>query len=85
MEENPSQAIYTNIGGTKNLADLSCLYNVKKFVMISTDKAVPSNVMGANKRIEVYAILVVKTDNEERSTTKFITTRFGNFWGLMGL
>jgi FlaA1/EpsC-like NDP-sugar epimerase len=40
MEENPSQAIYTNIGGTKNLADLSCLYNVKKFVMISTDKAV---------------------------------------------
>jgi dTDP-D-glucose 4,6-dehydratase len=38
MEENPSQAIYTNIGGTKNLADLSCLYNVKKFVMISTDK-----------------------------------------------
>jgi FlaA1/EpsC-like NDP-sugar epimerase len=45
MEENPSQAIYTNIGGTKNLADLSCLYNVKKFVMISTDKAVPSNVI----------------------------------------
>ncbi|HEY4628958.1 MAG TPA: SDR family NAD(P)-dependent oxidoreductase, partial [Flavobacterium sp.] len=49
MEENPSQAILTNIEGTKNLADLSCLYKVKKFVMVSTDKAVnPSNVMGAS-------------------------------------
>jgi FlaA1/EpsC-like NDP-sugar epimerase len=50
--ENPSASDTTNIAGTKNLADLSCLYNVKKFVMVSTDKAVnPSNVMGASKRI----------------------------------
>lgn len=52
MEDNPCQAIFTNIKGTKNLADLACAYNVKKLVMLSTDKAVnPSNVMGASKRI----------------------------------
>jgi FlaA1/EpsC-like NDP-sugar epimerase len=88
MEENPSQAIYTNIGGTRNIADLSCLYNVKKFVMISTDKAVnPSNVMGASKRIaEKYVqSLSLKTDNlGKNSTTKFITTRFGNVLGSNG-
>jgi FlaA1/EpsC-like NDP-sugar epimerase len=88
MEENPSQAIFTNIGGTKNLADLSCLYRVKKFVMISTDKAVnPSNVMGASKRIaEKYVqSLSLKTQRMgEENSTKFITTRFGNVLGSNG-
>ncbi|MFE3869205.1 polysaccharide biosynthesis protein [Flavobacterium sp. LS2P90] len=88
MEENPSQAILTNIEGTKNLADLSCLYKVKKFVMVSTDKAVnPSNVMGASKRIaEKYVqSLQLKSQNEgENIVTKFITTRFGNVLGSNG-
>ena len=88
MEENPSQAILTNIEGTKNLADLSCLYKVKKFVMVSTDKAVnPSNVMGASKRIaEKYVqSLQLKSQKEESiPTTKFITTRFGNVLGSNG-
>lgn len=88
MEENPSQAILTNIEGTKNLADLSCLYRVKKFVMVSTDKAVnPSNVMGASKRIaEKYVqSLQLKVQNEgEKNVTKFITTRFGNVLGSNG-
>nr|WP_269686743.1 nucleoside-diphosphate sugar epimerase/dehydratase [Flavobacterium lacustre] len=88
MEENPSQAILTNIEGTKNLADLSCLYKVKKFVMVSTDKAVnPSNVMGASKRIaEKYVqSLQLKSQKEESlHTTKFITTRFGNVLGSNG-
>ncbi len=88
MEENPSQAILTNIEGTKNLADLSCLYKVKKFVMVSTDKAVnPSNVMGASKRIaEKYVqSLQLKTQKENGiHYTKFITTRFGNVLGSNG-
>jgi len=88
MEENPSQAILTNIGGTKNLADLACLYKVKKFVMISTDKAVnPSNVMGASKRISEKYVqsLQLKIQNVgEKNTTKFITTRFGNVLGSNG-
>jgi FlaA1/EpsC-like NDP-sugar epimerase len=88
MEENPSQAILTNIGGTKNIADLSCLYKVEKFVMISTDKAVnPSNVMGASKRIaEKYVqSLSLKTQRTgNKNTTKFITTRFGNVLGSNG-
>ncbi|MDX6190106.1 polysaccharide biosynthesis protein [Flavobacterium sp. FlaQc-52] len=88
MEENPSQAILTNIKGTKNLADLSCKYNIKKFVMVSTDKAVnPSNVMGASKRIaEKYVqSLFLKNQKEENQTaTKFITTRFGNVLGSNG-
>ncbi|MNF65949.1 UDP-N-acetyl-alpha-D-glucosamine C6 dehydratase [compost metagenome] len=88
MEENPSQAILTNIEGTKNLADLSCQYNVKKFVMVSTDKAVnPSNVMGASKRIaEKYVqSLQLKSIKEKGSHgTKFITTRFGNVLGSNG-
>ena len=82
MEENPCQAIFTNIKGTKNLADLSCRYNVKKFVMVSTDKAVnPSNVMGASKRIaEKYVQSLQLKDQLEKGSeaTKFITTRFGN-------
>lgn len=88
MEENPSQAILTNIGGTKNLADLSCLYKVRKFVMISTDKAVnPSNVMGASKRISEKYVqsLSLKTERKVgEKTTKFITTRFGNVLGSNG-
>ena len=88
MEENPSQAILTNIQGTKNLADLACKYNVKKFVMVSTDKAVnPSNVMGASKRIaEKYVqSLHLRSQREDHSNaTKFITTRFGNVLGSNG-
>ncbi|WP_428979044.1 polysaccharide biosynthesis protein [Flavobacterium acetivorans] len=88
MEENPSQAILTNIEGTKNLADLSCEYGVKKFVMVSTDKAVnPSNVMGASKRIaEKYVQSLQQKSREEQcvKATKFITTRFGNVLGSNG-
>ena len=80
MEDNPSEAIYTNVLGTKNLVDLSIVYEVGKFVMISTDKAVnPTNVMGASKRIaEVYA------QSNKHVKTKFITTRFGNVLGSNG-
>lgn len=88
MEENPSQAILTNIEGTKNLADLSCLYKVKKFVMVSTDKAVnPSNVMGASKRIAekyVQSLQLKNKNDAEDNVTKFITTRFGNVLGSNG-
>jgi len=81
MEDNPSEAILTNVKGTKNLVDLSCEFNVFKFVMISTDKAVnPTNVMGASKRIaEIYA-----QKANSKSATKFITTRFGNVLGSNG-
>jgi FlaA1/EpsC-like NDP-sugar epimerase len=80
MEDNPSEAIYTNVLGTKNLVDLSLEFEVKKFVMVSTDKAVnPTNVMGASKRIaEIYA------QSNVFSKTKFITTRFGNVLGSNG-
>ncbi len=87
MEENPSQAIFVNVMGTKNLADLSLKFNIEKFVMISTDKAVnPSNVMGASKRIaEKYVqSLFFQEKNVNTSTTKFITTRFGNVLGSNG-
>jgi len=88
MEENPSQAILTNVDGTKNLADLACQYGVKKFVMISTDKAVnPSNVMGASKRIAekyVQSLHLKCKENNELYATKFITTRFGNVLGSNG-
>ena len=87
MEENPAQAIFTNVKGTKNLADLSIKYNVGRFVMISTDKAVnPSNVMGASKRIaEKYVQSLSFADKTEVSpVTKFITTRFGNVLGSNG-
>lgn len=87
MEENPCEAIFTNVLGTKNLADLSLENNVKKFVMVSTDKAVnPSNVMGASKRIaEKYVqSLYFKYKNDENKITKFITTRFGNVLGSNG-
>ena len=82
IEKNPCQAIFTNILGVKNLADLSHSYNVKKFVVVSTDKAVnPSNVMGASKRIaEKYVQSLQLKDQLEKGSeaTKFITTRFGN-------
>jgi FlaA1/EpsC-like NDP-sugar epimerase len=87
MEENPSQAILVNVVGTKNLADLSIKYNVDKFVMVSTDKAVnPSNVMGASKRIaEKYVqSLYFEELKNNAHTTKFITTRFGNVLGSNG-
>jgi FlaA1/EpsC-like NDP-sugar epimerase len=88
MEENPAQAILTNIEGTKNLADLSCEHNVVKFVMVSTDKAVnPSNVMGASKRIaEKYVQSLQLKSRQENNvkSTKFITTRFGNVLGSNG-
>lgn len=81
MENNPSQAIKVNVLGTKNVTELSIKYNVKKFVMISTDKAVnPTNVMGATKRL---AELYINCLNG-RSKTKFITTRFGNVLGSNG-
>ncbi len=81
MELNPAEAIQTNVSGTKILADLSMGMGVKKFIMISTDKAVnPTNVMGASKRIaEIY----VQKMNEQQKT-QFITTRFGNVLGSNG-
>ncbi len=82
MEENVNAAIKTNVEGTRLLADLAVKYEVKKFVMISTDKAVnPTNVMGASKRIaEIY----VQSLNFYQDSTKFITTRFGNVLGSNG-
>ena len=81
MEENPSEAIRTNILGTKNLVDLSVEFNVYKFVMVSTDKAVnPTNVMGASKRI---AEMIAQKTNQN-GKTQFITTRFGNVLGSNG-
>jgi FlaA1/EpsC-like NDP-sugar epimerase len=87
MENNPSEAIFTNVLGSKNLADLSIKYNIEKFVMVSTDKAVnPSNVMGASKRIaEMYVqSLFFKHKKENVKSTNFITTRFGNVLGSNG-
>jgi FlaA1/EpsC-like NDP-sugar epimerase len=88
MEENPSQAILTNVEGTKILADLSCEHNVIKFVMVSTDKAVnPSNVMGASKRIAekyVQSLQIKNLKENNLTATKFITTRFGNVLGSNG-
>lgn len=87
MEENPAQAIFTNVMGTKNLADLAVKYEVNKFVMVSTDKAVnPSSVMGASKRIAEKYVQSLFCDLERSYSkkTKFITTRFGNVLGSNG-
>ena len=76
MEKNVRSAIKVNVEGTKQLADMAVKYGAKKFVMVSTDKAVnPTNVMGASKRI---AEMYVQALNFHQTTTKFITTRFGN-------
>lgn len=81
MEANPIEAIKTNVLGTKNVADISFMNEVDKFVMVSTDKAVnPTNIMGATKRIaELYTQFL-----ETKSTTNFIVTRFGNVLGSEG-
>lgn len=87
MEDFPPQAILANVLGTKNVADLSVGYGVKRFVMISTDKAVnPTNVMGASKRIaEIYVqSLYLQLAKTNKDCTKFITTRFGNVLGSNG-
>lgn len=84
MEENPSEAVRANVLGTKNIADLSVAFGVKKFVMVSTDKAVnPSNIMGTTKRIAEIYIQSLK-DNPINKGTCFITTRFGNVLGSNG-
>lgn len=88
MEENPSQAIFVNVQGTKNVAELACEYNVDSFVMVSTDKAVnPSNVMGASKRIAEKFVQALHNNillQNRNCKTKFITTRFGNVLGSNG-
>ncbi len=88
MEDNPAMAIQNNVFGTRVIADLAVKYGTKKFVMISTDKAVnPTNVMGCSKRIcEIYCQSLNKAiqDGEVRGTTQFVTTRFGNVLGSNG-
>lgn len=88
MEDNPCEAIQNNVEGTKIIADLSVKYGVKKFVMISTDKAVnPTNVMGCSKRIcEIYVQSLDKAikDGKKSGITQFVTTRFGNVLGSNG-
>jgi FlaA1/EpsC-like NDP-sugar epimerase len=83
MEENPHEAIRVNIGGTKNITRLSVQYGVKKFVMISSDKAVnPTNVMGASKR--VCEMIVQMKAQQAGNKTQFVITRFGNVLGSNG-
>ena len=96
MEENPTEAVQNNIHGTRVIADLALKYGTKKFVMISTDKAVnPTNVMGCSKRIcEIYCqslnkaiaegSLKFETANGKKPETQFVTTRFGNVLGSNG-
>ena len=88
MEDNPSEAVHNNVLGTKIIADLSVKYDVKKFVMVSTDKAVnPTNVMGCSKRIcEIYVQSLNKDEEEGlvEGKTQFVTTRFGNVLGSNG-
>ena len=97
MENNPTEAVLTNVWGTKNVADISLEFGVEKFIMISTDKAVrPTNVMGASKRIAEMYIQSLGTEinnnqdfypvngNGIAGQTKFITTRFGNVLGSNG-
>lgn len=87
MEDNPSQAIFTNVMGTKNVADTALDHKVEKFVLVSTDKAVnPSNVMGASKRIaEIYVQTLQEAFKKDtRYVTNYVTTRFGNVLGSNG-
>ena len=87
MEDNPYEAINTNVFGTQNVANLAAKYQVKKFVFVSTDKAVnPTNIMGASKRIaEIYIqSLNAKLSLESDHHTMYITTRFGNVLGSNG-
>lgn len=88
MEDNPAMAIQNNVFGTRVIADLAVKYQTRKFVMISTDKAVnPTNVMGCSKRIcEIYCQSLNKAiqDGEVKGVTQFVTTRFGNVLGSNG-
>ena len=89
MEDNPSESVQNNVQGTKILADLSVKYGVKKFVMISTDKAVnPTNVMGCSKRIREIYVKSLDSELKRRGgnnvNTQFVTTRFGNVLGSNG-
>ena len=88
MEDNPSEAVQNNIYGTRVMADLAVKYGTKKFVMVSTDKAVnPTNVMGCSKRIcEIYVQSLDKAikSGEVEGVTQFVTTRFGNVLGSNG-
>lgn len=87
MEDNPSQAIFVNVMGTKNVADTALEHKVDKFVLVSTDKAVnPSNVMGASKRIaEIYVQTLQEAFKKDtRYKTNYVTTRFGNVLGSNG-
>ncbi len=86
MEINPTEAVMVNVQGTRNMADLALKYGVRKFVMISTDKAVnPSNVMGCTKRIaEIYVQSLCLHSRPQGHATQFITTRFGNVLGSNG-
>lgn len=88
MEENPCEAVHTNVYGTRNVANMAVKYGVEKFIMISTDKAVnPTNVMGASKRLaEIYvqSLSLAINRGEVKGKTQFITTRFGNVLGSNG-
>mgnify|MGYP002625710918 CR=1 FL=1 len=88
MEDNPSESVRNNIIGTRVIADMAVKYGTKKFVMISTDKAVnPTNVMGCSKRIcEIYVQSLDKAikDGKQKGSTQFVTTRFGNVLGSNG-
>lgn len=88
MEDNPAMAIRNNVNGTRVIADLAVKYGTKKFVMISTDKAVnPTNVMGCSKRIcEIYCQSLNKAieEGKVKGETQFVTTRFGNVLGSNG-
>ncbi|MDE7109597.1 MAG: polysaccharide biosynthesis protein, partial [Muribaculaceae bacterium] len=88
MEDNPYEAVVNNVDGTRVIADLAVKYGTKKFVMVSTDKAVnPTNVMGCSKRIcEIYVQSLDKAikEGEVKGATQFVTTRFGNVLGSNG-
>ena len=88
MEDNPEESVRNNVDGTRVIADLAVKYGTRKFVMVSTDKAVnPTNVMGCSKRIcEIYVQSLDKAikDGKVRGRTQFVTTRFGNVLGSNG-